>query len=720
MEELKTRLQANPMDFSAHLALIAGLRAMAPTSAVNHELRQARLAMHAVFPMDEEQWLAWLRDEAASEPVNLDALLRLHAEACEDYLSPALWLEYLQCRHRVDSHRGLGPEGTRALFKEAIRYCGAHYTRGELVWNAWVDFEEQTGGDLAYVKHRRAQAVIANAAQYGDAAAIAAAAERLPDETRVRQARGDVPECAGSAACAYNDELAAAWFAYLEHERQRSPKKQLGYLYERALADACLNETLWTRHLVALESLAAGTDSGGDATVTWLRTARRAVRNVSLSGFCWGALVRATEATGGDVERARNEAWAALGGAAAAQALFDYCAAMRRSGGDEAAAVARAVADLSQDAAEDEPAVQARQYQARLALERRDRAGFADAWAHVHKARPRATRLWAERAEQELAWGDAAGVRAVFTDALHRLQGDAMGFESVAAAWLQFERHRGSLADFARASSAVELKRPAARHRGSLVNMDEVPVARVKAAKQPPAAKAPAAKAPAAKAPAAETPAAKTKRPKKANDGADATAAGAGQKKRGRDDNDRMMDVVAAQRADDAEAPAGKKDAGKRVRRLDGAHTLFVNNLASSVDEARLRDLLGPAAVELGATVRDVRLMWKRANASVPETTGFAYVELAGESRETAAAALVGRFDQHELEGRRIGVAVSNPPKQRPAEPSHQARRRQGAKQVATAPTAAAPAAAAAAAPAEKKKNPFLPRALQVQPMHLG
>ena len=83
MEELKTRLQANPMDFSAHLALIAGLRAMAPTSAVNHELRQARLAMHAVFPMDEEQWLAWLSDESAA-PVDLDAVLRLHAEACED------------------------------------------------------------------------------------------------------------------------------------------------------------------------------------------------------------------------------------------------------------------------------------------------------------------------------------------------------------------------------------------------------------------------------------------------------------------------------------------------------------------------------------------------------------------------------------------------------------------------------------------------------------
>lgn len=65
---------------------------------LRERLRAARERMNGLFPLNEQQWLAWVGDEmdAAREAADVERIRGLHLRAVGDYLSVELWEGYLE------------------------------------------------------------------------------------------------------------------------------------------------------------------------------------------------------------------------------------------------------------------------------------------------------------------------------------------------------------------------------------------------------------------------------------------------------------------------------------------------------------------------------------------------------------------------------------------------------------------------------------------------
>ena len=81
---------------------------------------------------------------------------------------------------------------------------------------------------------------------------------------------------------------------------------------------------------------------------------------------------------------------------------------------------------------------------------------------------------------------------------------------------------------------------------------------------------------------------------------------------------------------------------------------LFVGNLSFSTEEGTLQDLFGQAG-----EVESVRVMRDQATG---RSRGFGFVEMASEE---AAQAAIDKFNETELDGRRIAVNEARPPANR-------------------------------------------------------
>jgi len=78
---------------------------------------------------------------------------------------------------------------------------------------------------------------------------------------------------------------------------------------------------------------------------------------------------------------------------------------------------------------------------------------------------------------------------------------------------------------------------------------------------------------------------------------------------------------------------------------------LFVGNLPFSTEENTLQDLFGQAG-----PVESVRVMRDQATG---RSRGFAFVEM---TSEDAARTAIEKFNEHELDGRRLAVNEARPP----------------------------------------------------------
>ena len=121
-------------------------------------LESARQGMHALFPLPESMWLAWATDQEQSG-ADAAALVKLCAEAVEDYLSVPLWERYLRClaaklivhhqqrdfsmHQEKPAHRHAASQAAagqldgpqlRAVEEQAIAAAGLHIPGGSGVW----------------------------------------------------------------------------------------------------------------------------------------------------------------------------------------------------------------------------------------------------------------------------------------------------------------------------------------------------------------------------------------------------------------------------------------------------------------------------------------------------------------------------------------------------------------------------------------------------------
>ncbi|MGH0165302.1 UNVERIFIED_CONTAM: hypothetical protein FKN15_060885 [Acipenser sinensis] len=145
IQRLEEQLSINAFDYNCHVDLIKLLRQAGELV----KLRRARQKMSELFPLTEEIWLDWLKDEIrmAEEESDREKVYELFEKAAKDYICPEIWLEYAQY-----SIGGIGSQGgiekVREIFDRALTAVGLHMTKGAAIWEAYREFENAILGTL--------------------------------------------------------------------------------------------------------------------------------------------------------------------------------------------------------------------------------------------------------------------------------------------------------------------------------------------------------------------------------------------------------------------------------------------------------------------------------------------------------------------------------------------------------------------------------------------
>ncbi|KAM9446569.1 squamous cell carcinoma antigen recognized by T-cells 3 [Clarias gariepinus] len=139
IQRLEEQLSINAFDYNCHVDLIKLLRQEGKL----YRLRKARQKMSELFPLTEEIWLDWLKDEIGlmeGDEAEREKIYELFEKAAKDYICPDIWLEYAQY-----SIGGMGAAGgidrVRGIFERALTAVGLHMTKGAALWEAFREFE---------------------------------------------------------------------------------------------------------------------------------------------------------------------------------------------------------------------------------------------------------------------------------------------------------------------------------------------------------------------------------------------------------------------------------------------------------------------------------------------------------------------------------------------------------------------------------------------------
>ncbi|NXL91801.1 SART3 protein, partial [Alectura lathami] len=265
------KLSINAFDYNCHLDLIKLLRQEGELV----RLRRARQKMSELFPLTEEIWLDWLKDEIkmASESSEREKVYELFERAVKDYICPEIWLEYAQY-----SIGGIGQEGgietVRSVFERALTAVGLHVTKGAALWEAYREFEnailETAQPAPGSVPSAEQQQVLCSQLerihalfrrQLGiplmDMEASFAEYEEWSEEPipepvikNYKKALQQLEKCKPYEEALLGAETPklAEYQAYIDFEMKGGDPARIQLIYERALAENCLVPDLWARY----------------------------------------------------------------------------------------------------------------------------------------------------------------------------------------------------------------------------------------------------------------------------------------------------------------------------------------------------------------------------------------------------------------------------------------------------------------------------------------
>ncbi|XP_030815076.1 squamous cell carcinoma antigen recognized by T-cells 3 isoform X2 [Camarhynchus parvulus] len=271
IQRLEEQLSINAFDYNCHLDLIKLLRQEGELV----KLRRARQKMSELFPLTEEIWLDWLKDEIkmASEVNEREKVYELFERAVKDYICPEIWLEYAQY-----SIGGIGQEGgierVRSIFERALTAVGLHVTKGTALWEAYREFEnailetaQPAPGSIPSPEQQqvlcsqlekihtlfRRQLGIplldmeASYAEYEEWSE-----EPIPETTikNYKKALQQLEKCKPYEEALLGAETPklAEYQAYIDFEMKAGDPARIQLIYERALAENCLVPDLWARY----------------------------------------------------------------------------------------------------------------------------------------------------------------------------------------------------------------------------------------------------------------------------------------------------------------------------------------------------------------------------------------------------------------------------------------------------------------------------------------
>ncbi|TRY71315.1 hypothetical protein DNTS_002252 [Danionella cerebrum] len=495
IQRLEEQLSINAFDYNCHVDLIKLLRQEGKL----HRLRKARQKMSELFPLTEEIWLDWLKDEIriTEDDSDREKVYELFERAVKDYICPEIWLEFVQY-----SIGGMGAQGgierVRSIFERALTAVGLHMTKGASIWEAYREFEivilstvqpppgsvasqeqqELVNGQLERIHtlFRRQLAVPlmdmdGTYAEYSDWAD-----DGVPEMVthQYRRALQQMEKCKP-----YEETLLVSeppklgeYQAYIDFELKEGDPARVQIIFERALAENCLVPDLWIKYTTYLDRQLKIKD-------VVISAHERAVRNCPWTMCLWKSYLLALERHGADhqtvtdvFEKALNagfiqatdyvEMW---------QAKLDY---LRRrvdfSKGktfplelDELrAAFGRSLDYLKQDVEErfsesGDLSCSLMQIWARIeALHCKNMQKARELWDSIMtKGNAKYANMWLEYYNLERSYGDATHCR----KALHRAVQCTSDYpEHVCDVLLNFERVEGSLEDWDAAVQKTESK----------------------------------------------------------------------------------------------------------------------------------------------------------------------------------------------------------------------------------------------------------------------
>ncbi|KAM9858874.1 squamous cell carcinoma antigen recognized by T-cells 3 [Aulostomus maculatus] len=493
IQRLEEQLSINAFDYNCHVDLIKLLKQEGEL----FRLRKARQKMSELFPLTEEIWLDWLKDEIrlTEEEPNRDKVYELFERAVKDYICPDIWLEYAQY-----SIGGMGSPGgiekVRSIFERAVTAVGLHVTKGQMVWEAYREFENailstvqppagripshgeqellNTQLERIHTLFRRQLAVplmdmeatYAEYEEWSEQGVPETVSHQYKKALQQMEKRKALEE---SLLVAETPKL-TEYQAYIDFELKDGDPARIQITFERALAENCLVPDMWAKYTTYLDRQLKIKD-------LVLSTHERAVRNCPWTMGLWKSYLLALERHGADhqtvsdvFEKALNagfiqatdyvEIW---------QAYLDYLR-RRVDFSQESSkeleelrgAFSRSLDYMKQDVEErfgesGDPSCIIMQIWARIeALHCKNMQKARELWDNIMtKGNAKYANMWLEYYNLERSYGDPVHCR----KALHRAVQCTSDYpEHVCEVLLTFERVEGSLEDWDAAVQKTETR----------------------------------------------------------------------------------------------------------------------------------------------------------------------------------------------------------------------------------------------------------------------
>ncbi|KAM4579006.1 squamous cell carcinoma antigen recognized by T-cells 3 [Fundulus diaphanus] len=493
IQRLEEQLSINAFDYNCHVDLIKLLKQEGELL----RLRKARQKMSELFPLTEEIWLDWLKDEIrlSEEDSNREKVYELFERAAKDYICPDIWLEYAQY-----SIGGMGSPGgidkVRSIFERAVTAVGLHMTKGQTLWEAYREFENavlstvqpppgripsreeqellNTQLERIHTLFRRQLAIPLMDMETTYAEYEEWSEKGVPDTVvhLYRKALQQNEKCKSheEALLVAEPPKLAEYQAYIDFELKEGDPARIQIMFERALAENCLVPDMWTKYATYLDRQLKIKD-------LVLSTHERAVRNCPWTMSLWKSYIQALERHGADhqsvsdvFEKALNagfiqatdyvEIW---------QAYLDYLRRrvdFSKESSKELeelrAAFSRSLDYLKQDVEErfgesGDPSCVIMQIWARIEAHHcKNMQKARELWDNIMtKGNAKYANMWLEYYNLERAYGDMTHCR----KALHRAVQCTSDYpEHVCEVLLTFERVEGTLEDWDTAVQKTETR----------------------------------------------------------------------------------------------------------------------------------------------------------------------------------------------------------------------------------------------------------------------
>uniref|UniRef100_A0AAY5EMK7 RRM domain-containing protein n=1 Tax=Electrophorus electricus TaxID=8005 RepID=A0AAY5EMK7_ELEEL len=259
IQRLEEQLSINAFDYNCHVDLIKLLRQEGKL----HRLRKARQKMSELFPLTEEIWLDWLKDEIGlteGEEAEREKIYDLFEKAVKDYICPDIWLEYAQY-----SIGGMGASGgmdrARAIFERALTAVGLHMTKGAALWEAYREFEIAILSTLQLERIHtlfKRQLAIPLMDMEGTYTEYSDWADEGAPETVTQHYKRALQQLEKRRP--YEEALLVSeppklgeYQSYIDYEMKEGDPARVQIVFERALTENCLVPDLWAKYTAYLD-----------------------------------------------------------------------------------------------------------------------------------------------------------------------------------------------------------------------------------------------------------------------------------------------------------------------------------------------------------------------------------------------------------------------------------------------------------------------------------